>query len=115
MLLHIYGIIYTILYVALCKMFIETFAKKRYINNKYCSLLLIGAAIVEYGHSVLSAKFMLVKVAGIILWSTFFMWVYFKQKIIRMFIFILLYYGLCIKKYYISMKMVEHFFVSIQK
>ena len=54
MLLHIYGIIYTILYVALCKMFIETFAKKRYINNKYCSLLLIGAAIVEYGHCVLS-------------------------------------------------------------
>lgn len=34
MLLHIYGIIYTTLYVALCKMFIETFAKKRYINNK---------------------------------------------------------------------------------
>ena len=115
MLLHIYGIIYTILYVALCKMFIETFAKKRYINNKYCSLLLIGAAIVEYGHSVLSAKFMLVKVAGIILWSTFFMWVYFKQKIIRMFIFILLYYGLCITTDYISMTMVEHFFVRIQK
>lgn len=115
MLLHIYGIIYTILYVALCKMFIETFAKERYINNKYCSLLLIGAAIVEYGHSVLSAKFMLLKVLGIILWSTFFMWVYFKQKIIRIFIFILLYYGLCITTDYISMTMVEHFFIHIQK
>ena len=43
------------------------------------------------------------------------MWVYFKQKIIRMFIFILLYYGLCITTDYISMTMVEHFFVRIQK
>ena len=43
------------------------------------------------------------------------MWVYFKQKIIRIFIFILLYYGLCITMDYISITMVEKFFVHIQK
>lgn len=115
MILHIYGIIYTILYVALCKMFIETFAKKRILNGVYGFLLLIGMVIVEYVHSVLFARFMLVKVVGIILWSAFFMWIYFKQKIIRIFIFMLLYYGLCITTDYISMTIVEHFFVHIQK
>ena len=75
MLLHIYGIIYTILYVALCKMFIETFAKRRISNDVYGFLLLIGMVIIEYVYSVLYARFMLVKVAGIILWSTLFMWI----------------------------------------
>ncbi len=115
MLLHIYGIIYTILYVALCKMFIETFAKRRISNDVYGFLLLIGMVIIEYVYSVLYARFMLVKVAGIILWSTLFMWIYFRQKIIRISIFTLLYYGLCITTDYISLTMVEHFFVHIQK
>ena len=115
MLLHIYGIIYTMLFVVLCKMFIETFAKKNISNDVYGFLLLIGMVIVEYMHSVLFARFMLVKVAGIILWGTFFMWIYFKQRIIRLSILILLYYGLCITTDYISMTMVEHFFVRIQK
>lgn len=115
MLLHIYGIIYTMLFVVLCKMFIETFAKKNISNDVYGFLLLIGMVIVEYMHSVLFARFMLVKVAGIILWGTFFMWIYFKQRIIRLSILILLYYGLCITTDYISMTMVEHFIVHIQK
>ncbi len=115
MLLHIYGIIYTILYVALCKMFIETFAKKRISNDVYGFLLLMGVVIVEYMQSVLFARYMFVKVAGIILCGTLFMWIYFKQKIIRIFIFMLLYEGLCITTDYISLTMIEHFFVHIQK
>lgn len=43
------------------------------------------------------------------------MWIYFKQEIIRICIFMLLYYGLCITTDYISLTMVEHFFVQIQK
>ena len=77
MLLHIYGIIYTILYVALCKMFIETFAKKRISNDVYGFLLFMGVVIVEYMQSVLFARYMFVKVAGIILCGTLFMWIYF--------------------------------------
>lgn len=42
MLLHIYGVIYTILYVVLCKMFIEIFAKKRISNKLYGSHLLVS-------------------------------------------------------------------------
>ena len=115
MLLHVYGIIYTILYVVLCKMFIETFAKKRIANDIYGFLLLTGMVVVEYMQSVLFVRYMLVKVVGIILCGTFFMWVYFQQKIIRISIFMLLYYGLCITTEYISLTIVEHVFVYIQK
>ena len=104
-----------ILYVALCKLFIETFAKKRISNNIYGFLLLTGMVIVEYMQSVLFARYMLVKVAGIILCGTIFMWFYFRQKIIRVSIFMLLYYGLCITTEYISLTIVEHIFAYIQK
>ena len=114
MLLHVYGIIYTILYMVFCKMFIESFTKKRVMDKIYRLLILNGFVIIEYLQSILFANFMLVKVSGIILFGTLFMWFYFEQKIIKIFILVLLYEGLSITTDYISLSMVEHFFIHIQ-
>ncbi len=115
MLLHVYGIIYTILYMAFCKIFIESFTKKRVMDKIYRLLILNGFVIIEYLQSILFANFMLVKVSGIILFGTLFMWFYFEQKIIKIFILVLLYEGLSITTDYISLSMVEHFFIHIQR
>lgn len=115
MILHIYGIMYTILYVALCKMFIEIFARKRSVSNRYGFLLLTGLVITEYMQSAFFAKYMLLKVFGIILWGTLFMWIYFEQKVVRITIFVLLYEALCIATDYISLTMVPRFLIPIQK
>lgn len=115
MLLHVYGIIYTILYVVFCKMFVESFIKKRVMNKIYKFLILNGFVIIEYLQSILFANFMLVKVSGIILFGTLFMWFYFEQKIIKIFILVLLYEGLSITTDYISLSMVGHFFIHIQR
>ncbi len=40
MLLYVYGVIYTILYVMFCKMFIESFTKKRVLGKIYRFLIL---------------------------------------------------------------------------
>jgi len=115
MLLHVYGIIYTILYMVFCKIFIESFTKKRVMDKIYRLLILNGFVIIEYLQSILFANFMLVKVSGIILFGTLFMWFYFEQKIIKIFILVLLYEGLSITTDYISLSMVEHFFIHIQR
>ena len=91
MLLYVYGVIYTILYVMFCKMFIESFTKKRVLGKIYRFLILNGFIIIEYLQSTLFANIMLLKVLGIILCGTFFMWLYFEQKIIKIFILVLLY------------------------
>lgn len=44
MLLHIYGITYTILYVVMCKIFLETFAKKRFDRIEYIMMLFLDEA-----------------------------------------------------------------------
>ncbi|MEZ3423390.1 MAG: hypothetical protein K1W39_06710, partial [Lachnospiraceae bacterium] len=93
MLLYVYGVIYTILYVMFCKMFIESFTKKRVLGKIYRFLILNGFIIIEYLQSTLFANIMLLKVLGIILCGTFFMWLYFEQKIIKIFILVLLYEG----------------------
>lgn len=115
MLLHVYGVIYTILYVALCKMFIEIFARERIVGSRYGFFLMTGLVIAEYMQSVLYAKYMLVKVVGIVVWGTLFMWIYFEQKIVRITIFVLLYEGLCIATDYISLTIVQRFLIQIQK
>lgn len=35
---HLYGVFYTIIYVLLCRMFIETFEEKRNISKKYIEM-----------------------------------------------------------------------------
>ena len=115
MLLYVYGVIYTILYVMFCKMFIESFTKKRVLGKIYRFLILNGFIMIEYLQSIIFANIMLLKVIGIILCGTLFMWLYFEQKIIKIFILVLLYEGLCITTDYISLSMVGHFFIHVQR
>ena len=46
--LHPYGMIYTVLYIILCKLFLETFAKKRSVSIFYTTMLLGVLSVLEY-------------------------------------------------------------------
>lgn len=45
--LHPYGMIYTVLYIILCKLFLETFAKKRSVSIFYTTMLLGVLSVLE--------------------------------------------------------------------
>ena len=55
--LHPYGMIYTVLYTILCKLFLETFAKKRSVSIFYTTMLLGVLSVLEYVCSVVLADF----------------------------------------------------------
>lgn len=55
--LHPYGMIYTVLYIILCKLFLETFAKKRSVSIFYTTMLLGVLSVLEYVCSVVLAGF----------------------------------------------------------
>ena len=41
--MDIYGVLYTVLFVILCIMFIGTFAEKRELPGKWCRYAIVGA------------------------------------------------------------------------
>lgn len=117
MILHIYGLVYTIVYVILCRMFLENFSKKREkLQNTYTvPVLLLVLAVSEYLLSVMLADYMFIKAFVIILLDTWIMWICFKQKFIRTMILVCFYQGLCFATDYISLAACDRFFAGIQE
>ena len=79
--LHPYGMIYTVLYIILCKLFLETFAKKRSVSIFYTTMLLGVLSVLEYVCSVVLADFLVLKAILIIVMGTFVMMYVFGEKL----------------------------------
>lgn len=93
---HIYGIFYTILFVTLCAMFIESFVEKRNFQKKcyrYC--IIVSLAVLDYFVSVKLDSNIILKEIVIIVLGTFFMWLCFRQRCVKIAILVLLYQGIC--------------------
>lgn len=104
---YIYGIAYTVCYVILCKMFMETFANKRKILRRYKGiLLLLGlvAGVVISSYFLQEHMFFKIMLNTMIVSSA--MWLYFEQGIIRVVILVFLYQGLGVAVDYISITVV---------
>lgn len=108
MLLHIYGITYTILYVVMCKIFLETFAKKRFDRIEYIIMLLLGLSALEYICSIMLAEWIVLKTFVVILMDTVVMWSVFREKLLRVLVLILMYQGLCFGSDFISWILLNH-------
>lgn len=113
--LHPYGMVYTILYIVLCKLFLETFVKKRSISIFYTTMLLGVLSVLEYVCSVVLADFLVLKSILIIVMGTFVMMCVFGEKFLRIFVFMLFYQGLCFVTDCISWAFMGHVFVSNQQ
>lgn len=115
MILHPYGMVYTILYIILCKIFLETFAKKRSGHIIYTTVLLIGLSALEYACSIVLSDFLILKTILILLMGTIVMRCIFQEKLLRIFVLMLLYQGLCFVTDYISWAFLNNVFVSIDQ
>ena len=112
--IHIYGVFYTILFVILCKMFIETFEEKRELPRKcYRYGLIVCMIALDYTASVVLDSNIVLKEIVIIGLGTFFMWMYFQQKCAKIAIFVLLYQGICFVIDYISIIVMSKCFPAI--
>lgn len=101
--MHIYGVFYTVLFVILCEMFVGTFAEKRELPSKWYRYGIIGCMIImDYTVSVKLDGNIILKETVIIGLGTLFMWLCFKQKCVKIAIFVLLYQGICFVIDYIS-------------
>lgn len=100
---YLYGVFYTIVYVVLCIMFVETFEEQRKHSRRNMRLLLAGTGLVilDYIISIVFVGHIVVKVVLIIVCGAFIMWICFNQKYIKTLILILLYQGLCFVADYI--------------
>lgn len=93
--LYVYGIVYTILYVILCKMFIEIFARKRFQNANKNFFLTLVFVLLECMVSVFFSEQVVFKQVVIIVFGVFFSCYFFQLKLWKGFFLFLLYQGLC--------------------
>lgn len=104
---YVYGLIYTILFVLLGKLFIEALGcTYRSENREIRILLLIGMTIGMYAISILLNGNWIVKEILVWLVCTFIMWGYFKQRFWRIGAFVLLYQGLGFLLDYVTIIMI---------
>ncbi len=113
--LHPWGMVYTILYIILCKIFLETFAKRRSGHVSYTIVLLGVLSVLEYVLSIFLSDFMIPKAVIIILLGTIVMSCIFEEKLLRILGLILLFQGLCFATDYISWAFLNNVFASIQQ
>lgn len=112
--LHIYGALYTVLFVILCVMFIGTFANIRTLPYHWCKYAIIASNIIlDYFACVILDDNIIAKESVIISIGTIFMCLYFKQKWIKTAIFVLLYQGICFVSDYISILILSKCFPII--
>ena len=100
---HLYGVFYTIIYVLLCGMFIETFEEKRNVAKKiyrYGAWICLAAA--DYAVSVMLDGNIVLKEIVIIMLGILFMWSRFQQRITKIAILVILYQGICFVIDYIA-------------
>lgn len=104
---YVYGLIYTILFVLLGKLFIEALGcTYRSENREIRILLLIGMTIGMYAISILLNGNWIVKEILVWLVCAFIMWGYFKQRFWRIGAFVLLYQGLGFLLDYVTIIMI---------
>ncbi len=112
--LHIYGALYTALFVVLCIMFIGTFEEKRKYYFKWNQFFIfVSMIIVDYFISVVLDNNIVLKEVIIILAGTFFMYLYFQQKYIKTAVFVLSYQGICFMSDYITILLMSKCFPVI--
>ena len=96
-------IIYTLLYIVLCKMFLETFAKKRENRSVYIIwILLIFLTILDCFTSILFVKNFVAKQIVIVMLGTIIMWLCYRISLFKSTLIILFYQGLCFVTDYIA-------------
>lgn len=112
--IHIYGTFYTILFVVLCLMFIETFVEKRDFSKKWYGYgMIVILIILDYVVSVTLDSKIILKEIVIIGLGTFFMSLYFRKQCIKTAILVLLYQGICFVIDYISILVMSKCFPAI--
>lgn len=94
---YIFGFFYAILFVMLCKMFIETFGYKQRINNLAFRCTILGCLMLMlYIITVLLANNFALKEINILALTAFCFWIYFKQKVFETCVLVLLYQGIAL-------------------
>ncbi|MBU5478486.1 histidine kinase [Eubacterium sp. MSJ-13] len=89
-------IIYTFLYVILCKMFVESFAKRKSETLIWMMwIFILILTILDYLVSVFFADHFLVKQIIVILLGTTMMWRFYRLRFLKCSLIILFYQGLC--------------------
>ena len=112
--IHIYGALYTVVFVILCVMFIGTFAEKRELQSKWLRYdIIICMIITDYFTSVKLDGNIILKEIVIIGAGTLFMFLYFKQKCIKTSVFVLMYQGICFVTDYSSILVLSKCFPVI--
>ena len=92
---YVFGAFYAMLFVLLCKMFLEIFEVKRQSENKIVQpMLLAGLRVSVYSITVIFANHFMVKEIFVLVCSTLVMWGYFKQRLLKILVFVLLYQGI---------------------
>lgn len=111
---YVFGVFYTILFVMLCKMFTETFEKKRTTSNRAYKYIVLGCLMIAiYTVSVLLANNFILKEVCVFGCTALFMWAYFKQKIFKIFVLVLLYQGVALTVDYTTIIVVSKCFPVI--
>lgn len=96
-------IIYTFLYIILCKMFVETFARKREKRSVYIIwIFFMALTIFDCFTSILFVKNFVTKQIIIIMSGTFIMWLCYQISFLKSALIILFYQGLCFVTDYIA-------------
>lgn len=96
-------IIYTFLYILLCKMFVETFTKKR--GNRSVSIIWIFFMVLtvfDCFASVILVKKIVIKQMVIVISGTFVIWLCYQISFLKSILIILFYQGLCFLTDYIA-------------
>lgn len=111
---HLYGVFYTVIYVLLCRMFIETFEEKRNISKKiYRDGAWICLTVMDYAVSVMLDSNIVLKEIVIMMLGILFMWGIFRQRITKIAILVILYQGICFVIDYIAVIVISKCFSAI--
>lgn len=100
---YIYSIIYTFIYILLCKMFVGIFVKKREKVSIYIlSTILIFLVAFDYAASIMLVEYTAVKQIIVVLFGTVGMWFCFEITLLKSGLIVLLYQGLCFVTDYLA-------------
>lgn len=111
---YIFGAFYTILFVLLCKMFLEIFETKRETDNKMMQDVLLAVLMgMIYAVTSIFANNFVWKEILILIGTTLVMWRYFEQRIGKMLVFILLYQGIGLTIDYATILFISKCFPAI--
>lgn len=100
--IYMSAIVYTFLYIVLCKMFVETFARKREKSVYIMWTFLMALTVFDYFVSVFFVKDFVIKQMVIVISGTITMWLCYQVSFLKSTLIILFYQGLCFVTDYIA-------------